>query len=134
MIKASAEENNRSMNAEIVYRLEWSLFVDDEHTRRFSPKVESLKNRFTKSKASHQFGEDEAQESLFAGPTDLGDAGSSRISDNGNVGFLDMPEGVTAEDLADALYRANQKAFAQALRELGIVQKPFPVPKTDEDE
>lgn len=73
-LKAAAEQNKRSMNAEIVKRLEESLAADSLGT----PK-----------------------------------------------GYWELPDGITAEQINEAISEANKRAVSIALTRLGITERPL---------
>lgn len=49
-------------------------------------------------------------------------------------GYLEMPDGITAEDVAAAIELANKQALALAFGRLGLVARELPVDQGKEDE
>ncbi len=135
-LKTEAEKNKRSMNAEIVHRLEWSLAFNEEEFGRYIDRHEELAKeaKWLETRAAAAEASVNALKMQLAelrkneGMTD-----EEQTAEETNVGYLVFPEGVSDKDFERALVRANRKAFTMALRDLGITRRPIPLDDTDEE-
>lgn len=137
-IRLHADANGRSMNSELVSLIEMALWEAD--MSRMQSGMEPLRDTTDRdweiiNLARHSEARQSHSEPVLADdPFDFGDERPPLDEEDVSVGILTLPEGVTDADLHNALVRANRKAFAMALKDLGIVRKPFPDSETEDGE
>lgn len=130
-IKRHAEENGRSMNSEIISLLETALWeADMSRMQAGLEPLREIKDRDWEIINSARSQAARLDEEYRTAPVDTDvpffDEEDRPKENDIDAGFLILPEGITQKDFTDALVRANRKAFSLALKDLGIVQKPFP--------